>query len=76
MADPQTANTLRRKRYEIESAIGANRAKIEEAERSNISAISAMRRFSAPNGEVEEFPAHLAMGRYFNPRHRIRVSGD
>jgi hypothetical protein len=64
MADPHIVTTLRRKRDDIETVILAYRAKIEEAER-DLSAVAATLRLFELNGEVEQFPAYLAMGRYF-----------
>jgi hypothetical protein len=64
MADPHIVTTLRRKRDDIEIVIIAYRAKIEEAER-DLSAVAATLRLFELNGEVEQFPAYLALGRYF-----------
>lgn len=50
MADPQIVTTLRRKRDEIESAISAYEAKIEDAKR-ELSAVNATLRIFELNGE-------------------------
>ncbi len=62
MADPQVLTTLRRKRDEIESVIVTYRAKIEEAER-DLSAVAATIRLFELNGEPQQFPAYVEIGR-------------
>ena len=64
MSDPQILCTLRRKKNEIESVIAAYREKIAEAER-DLSAVAATLRLFELGDQHEQFPAHLALGRFF-----------
>jgi len=64
MADPHLVTTLRRKLGEIEGVISAYRAKIEEAERDLSSVATTLRLFELGD-QREQFPAHLALGRFF-----------
>jgi hypothetical protein len=64
MAEPQVISTLRRKRDEIERAIGAYEKKIEAARR-DLAAVNATLRIFELNGEPLEFPAHMEVHRLF-----------
>ena len=64
MADPQVITTLRRKRDEIERAIGAYERKVEAARR-DLSAVNATLRIFELNGDPLEFPAHMEVHRLF-----------
>jgi hypothetical protein len=62
MADPQVLSTLRRKRDDIEAAIAAYTKKVEEAKR-DLSAVAATIRLFELNGEPQQFPAYVEIGR-------------
>ncbi len=75
MADPQVVSTLRRKRDEIESAISAYRAKIEDAER-DLSAVATTLRLFELNGEPQQFPAYADIGRLWKRGEIVTVCRD
>lgn len=62
MADPQILSTLRRKRDEIAGIIAAYEKKIEEANR-DLTAVNATLRLFEMNGEPQQFPAYVDLGR-------------
>ncbi|MCW2283657.1 hypothetical protein M2323_001429 [Rhodoblastus acidophilus] len=64
MADPLAISILRRKRDEIESAIAAYEAKIEEAKR-DLSAVNTTLRLFELNGEPEQFPVYVEVRHLF-----------
>jgi hypothetical protein len=62
MADPHILSTLRRKRDDIEAAIAVYAKQIEEAQR-DLAAVNATLRLFELNGEPQEFPAYVDLGR-------------
>lgn len=62
MADPHILSTLRRKRDDIEAAIAVYGKQIEQAQR-DLAAVNATLRLFELNGEPQEFPAYVDLGR-------------